>query len=404
MTIPRRKLIAVTLLFSSSFAWFFVFYTYFDSMISPGSVGSSWHTAGILLLLATIGVSALIGSVIAEKIDRRQFLFLWLILGILTTVPILFFRGNEFLLIWGIIGGISIGLGFPSVHAYLANSTTPDERGRVAGIAIFVTFVFIIASFLLVRFFGEEAASKIVFLTLVLRSIGFVSFKLDAIKKAENRAKSWRVALGYQDFNRYLFAFVLFMIAAGLVSLLWNAVPATGEFNAAYQTGSILRYIGLTVFALITGLLVDRIGRKKPIIIGLVMLGAAYAVVGLLLTPAAYFVNLLLSGFAWGIIMVVYLVVPGDLSFPGSEERFYAVGWVLPLILYVGVQAVANVVGLSLNYVGIFSTILTIVLFGAIFPLLYSVETLSESKMRERKLKEYAEKVGKLVEESQTTV
>jgi MFS family permease len=373
-------------------------------LISPGSVGSSWHTAGILLLLAFIGVSALIGSVIAEKTERRQFLFLWLILGILTTVPILYFRGNEFLLIWGIIGGISIGLGFPSVQAYLANSTTPDERGRVSGIAIFVTFVFIIASFLLVRFFGEEAASKILFLTLVLRSIGFVSLKLDAVKKAKNKAKSWRVTIGYQDFNRYLLAFVLFMIAAGLVSLLWNAVPATGEFNAAYQTASILRYVGLTVFALTTGLLADRIGRKKPIIIGLVMLGAAYAVVGLLLTPATFFVNLLLSGFAWGIIMVVYLVVPGDLSFPGSEERFYAVGWVLPLILYVGVQAVANVVGLSLNYVGIFSTILTIVLFGAILPLLYSVETLSESKMRERRLKEYAEKVGKLVEESQETV
>jgi MFS family permease len=96
------------------------------------------------------------------------------------------------------------------------------------------------------------------------------------------------------------------MIAAGLVSLLWNAVPNTGEFYAAYQTASILRYLGLTVFAIITGIMVDRIGRKKPIIVGLVMLGAAYAVVGLLLTPVAFFVNLLLSGLAWGIIMVVY--------------------------------------------------------------------------------------------------
>jgi hypothetical protein len=69
----------------------------------------------------------------------------------------------------------------------------------------------------------------------------------------------------------------------------------------------------------------------------------------------------------------------------------------------VGVQALGNVVGLSLDNVGIFSTILTIILFGAILPLLYAVETLSESKMRERKLKEHAEKVGKLVEESQET-
>lgn len=305
MTITRRKLLAVTLLFSSSFAWFFVFYTYFDVMISPGSVGSPWHTAGILLLLATIGVSAFFGSVIAERIDRRRFLSFWLVLGILATVPILFFRGYEFLVIWGVVGGISIGLGFPSCHAYLASSTTPDERGRVAGIAIFVTFVLIMVSFLLVRILGEEAI-EILFLTLILRSIGFVSLKLDVVKRTENRAKPWRDTLGYEDFNRYLFVFVLFMIAAGLVSLLWNAVPNTGEFYAAYQTASILRYLGLTVFAIITGIMVDRIGRKKPIIVGLVMLGAAYAVVGLLLTPVAFFVNLLLSGLAWGIIMVVY--------------------------------------------------------------------------------------------------
>lgn len=72
--------------------------------------------------------------------------------------------------------------------------------------------------------------------------------------------------------------------------------------------------------------LADRFGRKKPIILGLVMLGTVYAIVGLVTTPQTYFINLLLSGLVWGVIIVVYLVVPRDLSPPGSTERYYALG------------------------------------------------------------------------------
>ncbi len=400
MTIPSRKLLAVTLLFSSSFAWFFVFYTYFDEIVSPGSALSFWHSVGLLLLLVSIAVSAFLGSTIARKMNPRKLLLSWLILGILASIPILFFRGNEFLAVWGIIAGLTFGVGFPSCQAYLANSTTPDERGRVAGIAILFTFVLVILSVLAKSVLGLEATGIIV-LTIVLKSIGFLSFKLDAMKNwVEKQDKPWRDVLNYRDFDLYLVAYVLFNVAAGLVSLLWNKMPNEPPYNDVYRIAQILRYVGLCVFAFITGIGVDRIGRKKPIIIGLIMLGAAYAIVGLLTTPETYFANLLLSGFAWGVIMVVYLVVPGDLAFSGSLEKFYTIGWVLPLILYAGVQAAGNFAGLPLE-ISVFSTILTIVLFAAILPLLYAAETLSESKIRERELKEHVERVGKIIEESE---
>jgi hypothetical protein len=135
-------------------------------------------------------------------------------------------------------------------------------------------------------------------------------------------------------------------------------------------------------------------------VFGLIVLGAAYAIVGLLTTPETYFVTLMLSGFAWGIIMVVYLVVPGDLAFTGSAERFYAVGWVLPLILYTAVEGTGSLIGF-VPRIDVFSTILSVILFAAILPLWSAVETLSESKIRERKLREHIEKVGKIVQESQ---
>ena len=132
------------------------------------------------------------------------------------------------------------------------------------------------------------------------------------------------------------------------------------------------------------------------------MLGGAYAIVGLLTTPETYFVNLLLSGFAWGVIMVVYLVVPGDLSLPGSTERYYTLGWVLPLILYIGVDGIGRLSGFT-PQIDVFSTTLTVVLFASIIPILYAKETLSESKLRDRKFRDYTEKVGKIIQESKKT-
>jgi MFS family permease len=401
MTIPFRKLLAVTILFSSSFAWFFVFYSSFDDLISPGSLYSFWYNAGTVVFLVSIVVSAFIGSVIAAKVNRRKMLLLWLVSGVVATIPILFFRGDEFLVIWGMMAGLSFGVGFPSCQAFLADSTAPEERGRVAGLVILATFVLVVFSSLLKPALGLESAG-ILLLTVGIKSIGFLSFALDPIDRVENEAKPWRAILGYRDFNLYLMAFVLFMVAAGLVSLLWQAVPQTPVYDEVTRTAVILRYVGLCVFAIIAGLMADRIGRKRPIILGLVMLGAAYAIVGLLTTPETYFVNLLLSGFAWGIIMVVYLVVPGDLTFAGSAERFYTVGWVLPLILYIGVEGTGKLIGFPLR-IDIFSTILSIVLFASVLPLLSAVETLSESKLRERRFREYAEKVGKVVQESKET-
>jgi MFS family permease len=401
MTIPLRKLLAVIFLFSSSFAWFFVFYYYFDELISPGSVGSFWFNAGTVVFLVFTVVSAFLGSFIAGKINRRKLLFSWLIFGVLATIPILFFRGGEFLIIWGMMAGLSFGLGFPSCQAFLADSTAPEERGRVAGFGILVTFVLVVFSFLLKSVLGLESAG-ILLLTIGIKSIGFLSFILDPIDRVKNEAKPWRAILGYRDFNLYLLPYVLFNVAAGLVSLLWQGLPSNPDYDAVTRTGTILRYVGLCVFAIIAGWAADRIGRKKPIMLGFVMLGAAYAIVGLLTTPETYFINLLLSGFAWGIIMVVYLVVPGDLSFAGSAERFYTVGWVLPLILYIGVEGTGKLIGIAPR-IDVFSTILDIVLFASVLPLLSAVETLSESKLRERRFREYTEKVGKVVQESKET-
>ncbi|MCW3998566.1 MAG: MFS transporter [Candidatus Bathyarchaeota archaeon] len=399
MTISFRKLLAVILLFSSSFAWFFIFFTYFENLISPGlSLDSFLANAGSVIFLISCVIFAFIGGAIAEKVNLRKFLILWILFGLVVLLPLIFFRGDEFLIFFAILGGLAFGLGFTPSLAFFAESTTPDERGRVAGVMILVAFVLVVFSSVAIVALGLESIT-ILSVFVGVKSIGFLSLLLDPVARSKNKAKPWRMIFSLKDFNYYLLALVLFYVAAGLVSLLWIALPNTPEYEAALRSANIIRYIGLGIFAILAGILADRIGRKKPIILGLIMLGAGYAIVGLMTTPETYFVNLLLSGLAWGVIMVVYLVVPADLSPPGSAERFYAIGWLLPLMIYIGLNGSGRLLGF-VPPVDIFSAILSIILFTSILPILYAVETLSESKIRERRFRDYTEKVGKIIQDS----
>lgn len=402
MTISRKKFLAVILLFSSSFAWFYVFYNYFNEII-PSTVSSDsiWYDAGLLLFLIFTVISAFIGSSIAGKINRRKFLLFWILFGILVTIPLPFIPSEELLPIFGILVGISFGLGFPSCMAFLAESTIPEERGRVAGVAILVAFLLVIISTLVVAVLGLESIGLLgVFIGIKL--ITFIAFALDPIDRVREKAKPWRIVLSSKDFNYYILAFVMFSIAAGLVALFWGNLYSDPEYAAITQIGSVLRYIGLGLFAIIAGVMADRVGRQKPIILGLIMLGAAYAIVGLVTTPETYFVNLLLSGFAWGVLFTVFLVVPGDLSYPGSTERYYAMGWLLPIILFIAIENLGVFFGLA-PPINLYQTILSVIVLAAILPIIRAAETLSESKIRQQKFKDYTEKVGKIVQDSKKT-
>ena len=141
------------------------------------------------------------------------------------------------------------------------------------------------------------------------------------------------------------------------------------------------------------------LGRKQPIIIGLVLLGISYGILGITLSPQSWFTFQTLSGAAWGFIICVYFIIPGDLAFSGSQERFYALMALIPFILYASFSGPAELIGTS-PPVSLLSPFLSIILFLSVLPILRVSETLPENKIRERKFKEHVEKLGKIVEES----
>jgi MFS family permease len=186
----------------------------------------------------------------------------------------------------------------------------------------------------------------------------------------------------------------MFAVAAGLAI---NLIPE--QFADTIVSAQALRFVIIAVLGLASGVIADRFGRKIPIIAGLILLGANFALLGFFgITETNVFIYLISSGAAWGLFFVVFLAVPGDLSYLGSREKFYALGYILPISIFFGLSSIpgSNIFATSLRV----SQILSLIVLLSIIPVLRAKETLSTQKIRDRKMKEYADKIEDLLQES----
>ena len=393
--INSRKTVAVIILVSSSLAWsFFILYAY-DFIFKSFTNDILWVYVGEAIFLSSATVSAIVGSLIGGKVNREKFLVVWITLGILASIFPAVFPETIFNLS-SVLFGISIGLGYPCFTAYFADCTKIEERARVSGIVILVTFLLVgftaaAASVLKIGLLG------FVLISLFLRSISYLALKFDQCKREFGKDKSWLAILTQRNFALYLFPWLMVCIGSSLTAFVWTGLGS--EYNTATNIGNIFHYLGAGVSGLFAGIAADRLGRKQPIIMGLVTLGVSFAIMGLFSSPFAFAVYLALSGVAWGFLMVLYLTIPGDLSASGSREKYYALGIVIPLIIFMGLPSVANLLKISIP-ANALTNGLSIILFVSVIPVYYASETLSDARMNERKMLEHVEKVEKVVQES----
>jgi MFS family permease len=398
--IHSRKLFAVTILVSSSLAWVYLIYFSFDSTFKSLTSDPFWVYAGKALFLSFIAFSAIFSSMISGKVSRRRLLWSSTTLGVVVTASLAVFPSTIFTFS-SVLLGISLGLCYPCFTAFLADCTVVEERARVSGLIFLATFVTLMLASTVVELFSLGLIG-VVLLGIFLRSTSYLALILDPCDRESGKEKSWRAVLAHKDFSFYLFPWLMFNIASGLISFVWTWLPKTPDYAWATAIGGPLHFLGAGVFGFTAGFIADRLGRKQPIIIGMVMLGVSFAFLGLATSSLSVLVYYVISGIAWGFLMVAYLAVPGDLALPGSREKFYALGIIIPIIIYMGIPAISEFLNIGVP-ANAFSSVLSIIIFVSVIPVLRASETLPESIIRERKLKEHVKKVGELVEESKKT-
>jgi MFS family permease len=389
------------LLFSTTLAGFYIFDSYLlDLMFTQFGIDLSYTFLAKMLFMSFAVSSGIAGSLIIERVDQRKFLWSWLIFGLLVTVSLAFFGGLEFVLVSSVLMGVSFGLGFPTCQAFLTESTTVEERGRVSGVTIFIAFALVVIAFVLAE------SLTLGFLTLIgilvaLKGASFLALAFDRCPKAAGSTLSWRAVVLSKGFVAYALPWLIFHLANGI--FVFGSLPS--GFKDVVALGSAVEYLGTILTALIAGFAADYFGRKQPLMIGMTMLAVGYGFYGLAGSAESYFVFLLVDGIAWGLIAVTYMqVILGDLaSKSGSKEKFYALGGIMiPLLTYQifsSVQAITNFT-IPANTI---SSFLSIAVILSVIPVYRAAETLPETKIRERKMQQHLKKVSEIIKESEET-
>ena len=353
---------------------------------------------GYFLFLGVAALSAIAGSVISERTNRRRFLVSWIIVGLISNISVVFTQelGLWYFYLISAILGISIGLGFPSCLAFLADCTTVGERARVTGIAIFVTLVIAMLSFIVAStsYYGIE----LLFLLSALKGTSLLAFVSgDCERSKSERTRSWKNIFVSKDFVLYLFPWLMFSLAGSINNLMF-ADPSVQFNENVERIADVIHYLTWAVVGFISGIMADRIGRKQPLIVGLTSLGVSYAIFGLFTSPETFILYQALSGVAWGFLFTVYITLLGDLASYGSKEKFYAMGAIMPIILTLSFNTLIGLFNITAP-ISVLSPVFSIVLFLSVFPVLRATETLPRKKIRERQMKDHIRKVGKIVED-----
>jgi MFS family permease len=175
---------------------------------------------GFSFLLGFGALSAVVGSMISGKIDRRKLLLWWTTLGVVSSASVAVFSGWAFLLS-SILLGISLGLGYPYFASFLADCTVIEERARISGLAILTTFLFVIFAVAVVSVFSLGLI-EVVLVTILLRSTNYIALAIDPYQKVAGKEKSWREVLINRNFSFYIFPWLMFNIATGLTPFVFS--------------------------------------------------------------------------------------------------------------------------------------------------------------------------------------
>ena len=96
MTISIRRFAAVALLLSSTLTWFYIFHAYLLEELLKSVEGVFFIIGlGKLFFYSLAVIAGIIGSLISERVERRESLGYWITFGFLAAVSLIFSKGLE---------------------------------------------------------------------------------------------------------------------------------------------------------------------------------------------------------------------------------------------------------------------------------------------------------------------
>ncbi len=348
---------------------------------------------------AALITSALLGVFLTKKLGgRTRFMSIWVLAGAFSSLAPLLVNVTSALggATLGLVFGISLGFGMPNCMGYFTSQVPVENRGRIGGAIILLTGLATAGLDLI----GINGLVDLTITLVAWRAISLVAIafaKQQDVEMNKNKELSYKAVINQRAFALYFVPWILF----SLLNFLTNPVQQKILGVSTYSDLQILENVFMGVSAVLGGMFMDSVGRKRLAIIGFVMLGLGYSVVGFFNEMPAWYLYTVLVGVSWGILYVLFVVtIWGDLSHGAPSDKFYALG-VSPFFISKMVQLTTDAqIAEAISASTIFS-FTALFLFLAVLPLVYAPETLPEKIMKERELKSYLEKAKEIAAKTQ---
>jgi MFS family permease len=382
----RRIIFGSIFLIANALIWYFSAAKVLEGLII--SIAADYlQTLGIWSLhFAALTLSLIAGALLTKWIDKKTFFIIWTVIGIVSPIILLVTPVTTFsTLLVSLLFGISLGIGMPSCMEVFSQLTDTKNRGRYGGIIMLLSGLGVVV---LALFYGDNIQLNAITL-IIWRLLGLAIIPFQKIPKEQIVTKevSYPEVVKQRSFILYLAPWLMFCLVTHLSIPIQTSV--IGNF---INTLTAVESAIIGVFAVISGFLIDKYGRKRVAMIGFIMIGTGYSVLGLAPNNMeSWLFYSVADGVAWGIFYVIFVMsVWGDLSVNGKSAKYYAIG-VVPFFISKYVQfAVGNYVA-NISPYALFSFI-AFFLFLAVLPLVYAPETLSDKIMKARDLQNYVKK------------
>jgi hypothetical protein len=203
------------------------------------------------------------------------------------------------------VAGFLFGCAAWANSLHFSEQTLITERGRIGSLITGCTLFTTPISIVIIRF--HPIPLYILFSLLTFLTVRNTTASTSRPTISKMSASS--------AFNLNAQAFILYLVPWLLLSFnnaTFMHVVSTQLHTQFFTLQSIaftLQYLSAGIGTIICGLLIDWIGRRNMAIISFTILGIIACLAGLIPTPTFYILFNIISGFGWGSLLVLFLLI-----------------------------------------------------------------------------------------------
>ncbi len=320
----------------------------------------------LIPLIVTLAISGIIIDKLVSSIRRRAaFLLILIPEGALTLVSAFSVPDPAAQAVLWIFIGVFSGFTIVSILAFLTDTTTMEQRGKVAG---FITGIAWMVAAVFLSWFSSVTLDPFTLLfifAIIKLAAGIISVYVlfagsegagtDILSSRSSLKESYNFIWNDKKFLLYMVSFMLIWLAQGI----FLPIGGAGQNPIAeYQPMVSIGFAAGALFLIVSGFLLDKQGRKQILVYGSLL--ATISFLSYYFPIGAVF----LSGITISVTTII--VVLGDIAPDDSKGRYFAVFLLFSFTAYLVGYLIGNVAGTS-PFVALACVIISAIAFVFIF-------------------------------------